>query len=64
MRLLGPDAPVRHPAKRRRIKTVLQEMIYRAARVIRSERRIVLDLGRYCPVATVFANLYRQLAYG
>jgi len=25
--LLGPDAPVRHQAKRRRIKTVMQELI-------------------------------------
>ena len=31
--LLGPDAPVRHNAKRRRIKTVMQELIYRAARL-------------------------------
>jgi hypothetical protein len=30
--LLGPDAPVRHSAKRRRIKTVMQELIYRAGR--------------------------------
>ena len=30
----GPDAPVRHEAKRRRIKTVMQELIYRAARLI------------------------------
>ena len=26
--LLGPDAPLRHPAKRRRLKTVMQELIY------------------------------------
>jgi len=25
--LMGPDAPVRHSAKRRRIKTVMQELI-------------------------------------
>ena len=31
--LLGPDAPVRHSAKRRRIKTVMQELIYRAGRL-------------------------------
>ena len=28
--LLGPDAPVHQKAKRRRIKTVIQELIYRA----------------------------------
>ena len=43
--LLGPDAPVRHSAKRRRIKTVMQELIYRAARLIEHARRIVLGLG-------------------
>ena len=32
--LHGPDAPVRHPAKRRRLKTVMQELIYRAGRLI------------------------------
>jgi hypothetical protein len=32
--LLGPDAPIRHRAKRRRLKTVMQELIYVACRVI------------------------------
>ena len=43
--LLGPDAPVRHAAKRRRLKTVMQELIYRAGRLIRSKRKLVLGLG-------------------
>ena len=30
------DSPIRHPAKRRRIKTVLQEVMYRAAKVRRT----------------------------
>ena len=37
--LPGPDAPVRHAAKRRRLKTVMQELIYRAGRLIQSGRR-------------------------
>ena len=32
--LIGPLSPVRHPAKRRRIRTVMQEMMYLAARII------------------------------
>ena len=36
--LLGPEAPVRHAAKRRRIKTVMQELIYRAGRLIQGGR--------------------------
>jgi hypothetical protein len=52
--LLGPDAPVRHSAKRRRIKTVMQELIYRAGRLIQTGRRLILGLGgarqSSCPV--------------
>lgn len=44
--LLGPDSPVRHPAKRRRLKTVMQEIIYRAALVVRHAGRVMLDCGR------------------
>lgn len=43
--LLGPDAPVRHSAKRRRVKTVMQELICRAGRLIQRWRRIILALG-------------------
>ena len=43
--LLGKASPVRHPAKRRRIKTVLQEIMYRAAQFIRRARKLVLDFG-------------------
>jgi hypothetical protein len=38
--LLGPDAPVRHEANRRRIKTVMQELIYRAGRLIEHGRQM------------------------
>lgn len=40
--LLGKDAPVRHPAKRRRLKTVMQEIIYLAVTVTAHARRVVL----------------------
>jgi hypothetical protein len=60
--LLGPDAPVRHGAKRRRIKTVMQELIYRAARLIEHGRRIVLGLGANDRAATVFMRLHAQFA--
>jgi hypothetical protein len=45
--LHGPDAPVRHSAKRRRIKTVMQELIYRAGRLIATGRRVILGLGAH-----------------
>jgi hypothetical protein len=60
--LLGPDAPIRHAAKRRRIKTVMQELIYRAGRLIEHGRRRVLGLGANDRAATVFMRLYAQFA--
>lgn len=43
--MTGTLSPVRHPAKRRRLKTVLQEFMYRAAQLIRTARRWILDVG-------------------
>ena len=40
--LLGPKSPVRHQAERRRIKTVVQELIYQAARFLEQGRRKIL----------------------
>lgn len=40
----------RHPTKRRRIKTVIQELLYVAARVVRSGREAFLQFGRRCSV--------------
>jgi len=59
--LLGPDAPVRHPAKRRRIKTVMQELIYRAGRLIEHGRRLILGLGANDRSAKAFARLNGEL---
>ena len=44
--LHGPDSPVRHPAQRRRIKTVMKEVMFKAARLIRHARRWSWDDGR------------------
>ena len=60
--LLGPDAPVRHAAKRRRIKTVMQELIYRAGRLIRHSKQWTLGLGANDRAATVFKRLHAQFA--
>ena len=61
--LTGPDAPLRHPAKRRRIRTVMQELMYLAARVIETGRRLKLAFSRHCLTVKVFASLYHRLAY-
>jgi Transposase DDE domain group 1 len=59
--LHGPDAPVRHAAKRRRIKTVIQELVYRAARLMEHGRRLVLGLGANDRAAKAFERLHAQL---
>ena len=62
--LLGVDSPVRHKAKRRRLKTVLQEIIYLAARIISSGRRLKLRFSRHCPAFEVFDKLYSRFSVG
>lgn len=67
LRLIGqhtlhePDAPVRHAAKRRRIKTVIQEMMYKAARMIKRGRRWFVGLGQSDNGHAVFERHYAQL---
>jgi len=58
--LLSEDAPVRHMAKRRRLKTVMQELIYVSAKVVAHARRKLLNFGRHCPAFVVFERLYAQ----
>jgi hypothetical protein len=59
--LHGPDAPVRHAAKRRRIKTVIQELVYRAARLIRTGRRLVMGLEANDRAASAFVRRHADL---
>ena len=54
--LVGPDAPIRKAVHRRRLRTVLQEMIYKAARLIRHGRRYVLRFGRGDPGYAVLTD--------
>lgn len=59
--LLGEDAPVRHPAKRRRLKTVMQELIYRAGRMIETGRRLIVGLGANDRAAKAFTRVHGEL---
>ena len=59
--LTGPDAPIRHEAKRRRLRTVMQELIYVAARVVESGRQLALKFSATCPAFPSFAAVYGQL---
>ena len=60
--LTGPDAPIRHDAKRRRLRTVMQELIYVAARVAESGRQLTLKFSAACPAFPSFAAVYGKLA--
>ena len=59
--LLGKEAPIRHQAKRRRLRTVIQEIMYLAARLISTGNRLKLKFSRYCQAFTVFNNTYSVL---
>ena len=67
LRLVGqhtlhkPHSPVRHPAQRRRIRTVMQELMFKAARVIRHARQWVLALGANDGAFAVFERHWHQL---
>ena len=62
--LLGDHSPVRHAAKRRRIRTVIQELVYRAARLIETGRRLKLRFSRHCQAFGAFCKVYNRLATG
>jgi len=59
--LIGDRSPVRHPAKRRRIKTVIQELMYLAARFVQTGRRLKIIFSRHCPAFDAFGAVYRPL---
>ena len=67
LRLVGqhtlhePHSPVRHRAQRRRIRTVMQELMFKAARVIRHARQWVMGLGANDGAFAVFQRHWQQL---
>ena len=62
--LLNSDSPRRQRAKRRRIKTVMQELMFVAAKMIRSARMSTLAFGRDCNSWHTLEHLYGKLASG
>jgi len=61
--LLGPESPKRNKAKRRRIRTVMQELMYVAVRMICSSRSFKLAFGKYSRSHEVFSQVFQSLAY-
>jgi hypothetical protein len=62
--LLGPRSPKRNKVKRRRIKTVMQELMYVAARIVKTARSIHLSFGKGCRSLDAYKHVYEKLAYG
>lgn len=63
--LVGSRGIIRHEAKRRRIKSVIQEIIYFAGRMIATGRRLKLRFSRHASAhAEAFAEIYGRLAFG
>jgi hypothetical protein len=59
--LIAPFGPVRHSAKRRRLRTVIQELMYLAGRLIATGQRLKLRFSRHCPAFTAFSTVYLRL---
>lgn len=63
--LVNAKGIIRHDAKRRRVKTVIQELVYFAGRLITTGRRLKLRFSRHVTAhAEAFNQIYQRLAYG
>ena len=60
--LLGPDALVRDSAKRRRTKTVMQELICLTGRLFQTGRRLILGLWANDRATKVCLRSFAQFA--
>lgn len=62
--LMEKDSPIRHKSKRRRIRTVIQELIYIGSHVYERSRRLIIRFGKSATAFHSFNRVYQQLAYG
>jgi hypothetical protein len=56
------DAPIRGNVKRRRIRTVIQNIVYMAARFVRHAGRIALNFGSNSPWFLTARRIYQAFA--
>lgn len=59
--LKTPD--IRKKASRRRIRTVRQDLMYMAGRIIRSSRKFFISFGKMNPFAELWDSIYKRFAY-
>ncbi len=68
LRLIGQeslreaDAPIRKQPFRRRVRSVMQDLIYLACRLARHARRLRLSFGRHCPWFNTWRRVYQRNA--
>ena len=68
LRLIGQeslqenDAPIRKRPSRRRIRSVMQDMVYLACRMVKHSRRVVLSFGRHCAWFDTWRRVYLRFA--
>jgi len=59
--LLSNDTPLRKKAQRRRIRTVIQNLITVASRLVYHARRYKLSFGKHCPWFVTFNRIYEAI---
>ena len=68
LRLIGQeslreaDAPIRKQVSRRRVRSVMQDLVYLACRLVRHARCWTLSFGRNCPWLKTWRRVYLQFA--
>jgi hypothetical protein len=68
LRLIGQeslqenDAPILKRPSRRRIRSVMQDMIYLACRMVKHSRRLILSFGRHSPWFNTWRRVYLRFA--
>ena len=56
------DAPIRKQVSRGRVRSVMQDLVYLACRLVRHARCWTLSFGRYCPWLTTWRRVYLRFA--
>ena len=56
--LRAADAPIRKQVSRRRVRSVMQDLVYLACRLVRHARHWTLSFGRHCPWLTTWQRVY------
>lgn len=56
------DAPIRRRVSRRRVRSVMQDLVYLACRLVKHARHWTLSFGRHCPWLTTWRRVYLRFA--